>query len=188
MSSELMLILTYIPRKDSESRGYNPWLREIDMPFFNSVKKIEEYTNWKLAPESDPLVDWTHFDFMRIGKGVDPEDIFVQPDVAEFAAAWTRQWGRFPDAEDMSDNYEIHIVKRIREGQRARGGLVALVLAPNRAKLPEHAEIWAAHEMVLGANQLGSEFAVVSLPYVENGAIDQSWGEKVLISECIARP
>ena len=131
MSNELMLVLTYTPRADSESRGYNPWLREIDMPFFNSVKKIANYSNWKLAPEATPLAPWTHFDFMHIGKGVPPQEIFVQPDVAEFAAAWPRQWGRFPDAEDLSNNYEIHIVQRIRQGQRTRGGLVALILAPN---------------------------------------------------------
>lgn len=187
MSSEFMLMLTYTPREDSERRGYSPWLREIDMPFFNSVSKISHYSNWKLAPKTNLQVDWTHFDFLHTVKGASTEEVFTQPDVAEFAAAWTRQWGRNPDAGDMSENYEIHVVKRLREGQRARGGLVALVLAPNRANLPEHAEVWATEQMLVGSNQLGDEFAVVSLPYVD-GVADPSWGEQVLISECLARP
>lgn len=187
MSSELMLVLTYRPREDSESRGYNPWLREIDNPFFNSVKKVAHYSNWKLAPESSGVADWTHFDFMHIAKGVEPQEIFVQPDVAAFAAAWTRQWGRHPEAEDMSVNYEIHIVERLRQGQRARGGLVALILAPNLTNLPDSAEIWGTRNMVLGADQLGKEFAVVSLPYVD-GTVDPNWGERILISECLAQP
>lgn len=188
MSSELMLVLTYTPREDSESRGYNPWLREIDMPFFNSVNNIKHYSNWKLVPQDNLTAPWTHLDFMHIGKGVSPEEVFVQSDVADFAAAWTRQWGRVPDAEDMSDNYEIHIVQRLREGQRKRGGLIALILAPNLDSLPQSAEIWGEKEMVLGANQLGDKFAVVSLPYIDENTINPDWGERVFISECIAQP
>ncbi|MCU1717713.1 hypothetical protein [Pseudomonas sp. 5P_3.1_Bac2] len=187
MFSEKMLLLTYTPRADAESRGYNPWLREIDTPFFNSVKKIAHYGNWKVTPPSANRVDWTHFDFMHLASGVEAEDILLQPDVAEFAAGWTRQWGVDPHAADLSVNYRVHKAERVRQGQIKRGGLVALILSPNPNHLPVQAEIWKITGMVLGTQEMSDTFAVMPLTYADT-EIDPKWGALVLVGECIAQP
>ena len=38
--SQVMCLLTYTPRADSASRGYDDWLRSIDNPFFNGIPGI----------------------------------------------------------------------------------------------------------------------------------------------------
>jgi hypothetical protein len=187
MFSEKMLMLTYTPRSDSESRGYTPWLREIDNPFFNSVNKIQNYSNWKLTQPSAQQVDWSHFDFMHLAKGAQPEEILGLPDVAEFAAGWTRQWGQDPDAEDLSVNYQVHIVERIRQGQLRRRGLIALILEPSFSDLPVQAELWKSTGMILGAPQVTGTFAVLPLTYSDT-LVDPRWGKSVLVAECIAQP
>src|SRR5690606_4738359 len=136
MFSDQMIVLTYVIRSDSEQRGYNPWLRTVDNPFFNSVPKIALYENWKLAGGDVTSLPWTHFDLLHPAKGVDPMDVFQVPVVAEFAANWSRLWGLDPAAEDQSVNYQIHILERVRQGKCRRGELVALVIDPDLEQLP----------------------------------------------------
>lgn len=33
-----LILLVYTPREDSNARGYEAWLQEIDNPFFNEVR------------------------------------------------------------------------------------------------------------------------------------------------------
>lgn len=185
MFNDQMIVLTYVIRDDADKRGYNPWLRTIDNPFFNSVPKIAEYENWRLA--GPHRVPWTHFDLLHPAKGVAPEEVFQDPVVADFAANWSRLWGVDPAAEDQSANYQIHILQREQQGQKLRGELLALIIDPDMQKLPEGAEIWSTHNMVVGDNQLGRIFALLPLS-LTNDSVDDSWGRCVLIGECIASP
>ncbi|MBE7927813.1 hypothetical protein [Pseudomonas saudiphocaensis] len=187
MFSDQMIVLTYVIRSDSEQRGYNPWLRTVDNPFFNSVPKIALYQNWKLAGGDVTSLPWTHFDLLHPAKGVDPMDVFQVPVVAEFAANWSRLWGVDPAAEDQSVNYQIHILERVRQGKCRRGELVALVIDPDLEQLPADAEVWRTRSMVVGDNQLGETFALQPLALTE-GKVDSAWGRRVLVGDCIASP
>ena len=40
-------------REDSNARGYEAWLQEIDNPFFNDIPGIRHYTNWKTTSAAD---------------------------------------------------------------------------------------------------------------------------------------
>ena len=52
-----MLVVTYTPRADSASRGYEQWLRDVDNPFFSAQPGIVLYENWKvLEPLNLPWV------------------------------------------------------------------------------------------------------------------------------------
>lgn len=185
MFSSQMIVLTYVIRGGSDKRGYNPWLRQIDNPFFNSVPSIDRYENWKLV--SNEGVTWTHFDLLHPAKGVAPQEVFQDPVVTEFAANWSRLWGVNPDTQEQSVNYQIHILERVRQGQKLRGGLLAMVFNPDIEKLPTQAEVWRAKSMVVGDNQLGAAIALLPLTFA-NSEIDEGWGEHILIGECIASP
>lgn len=188
MFSDQIIVLTYVIRSDAERRGYHPWLRIIDNPFFNSVPKIARYENWKLAADADanPLL-WTHFDLLHPAKGVEPVEVFQIPVVADFAANWSRLWGVAPAAEDQSVNYQIHILERVRQGKCQRGQLLALVIDPDLDKLPADAELWRTRSMVVGDNQLGQTFALQPLSLTD-AQVDAGWGRQVLVGDCIASP
>ncbi|QGW19952.1 hypothetical protein GOM96_02780 [Stutzerimonas degradans] len=187
MFSDQMIVLTYVIRHDSDRRGYTPWLRGVDNPFFNSVSQIDRYENWKLADATGDSPRWTHFDLLHPSRGVAPQDVFRIPVVAEFAANWSRLWGVDPAAADQSVNYQIHILERMRQGKRARGGLLALIVDPDLERLPTEAELWRTRSMVVGDNQLGEVFALQPLA-LSDGQADASWGRQVLVGECIASP
>ena len=55
-----LILLVYTPREDSNARGYEAWLQEIDNPFFNDIPGIRHYTNWKTTSAADcaPLLSF----------------------------------------------------------------------------------------------------------------------------------
>ena len=59
-----LILLVYTPREDSNARGYEAWLQEIDNPFFNDIPGIRHYTNWKTTSAADCAFPYSHFDFM----------------------------------------------------------------------------------------------------------------------------
>lgn len=187
MLSDHMLFLTYTPREDSERRGYSPWLRSTDTPFFNTVPGIQHYANWRLI-ESDgsSKVDWGWFDFLHIEPGKTVEEIWSNQRLAEFANNWNIKWGRDPDNPDLSVNYQVHEAKRVQASPDALTDFIALVLNPDRAKLPKGAEIWQVTKAIIG-NKVQGEFAMVNLP-VDGPAADPAWGRIVLLGECVAKP
>lgn len=187
MLSEHMLFLTYTPREDSELRGYIPWLRSTDTPFFNTVPGIQHYANWKLIEGGGSSKgNWGWFDFLHIEPGKGPEDIWENEKLAAFAKNWNVMWGRDPDNADLSVNYQIHEARRVQAPADTRTDFIALVLNPDRARLPKGAEIWQVTKAVLG-DAVQGEFAVVNLP-IGSQTADPAWGEAVLLAECLAKP
>ena len=187
MLTDHMLFLTYTPRDDSERRGYEPWLRSTDTPFFNSVPGIAHYSNWKLVPGKNGLsVDWGYFDFLHIANGKTIDDIWGNERLGAFATDWNVMWGKEPDNEDLSVNYQIHEAKRIQAMDAARTDFLALILSPDRSKLPGGAEIWSVTKPILGQSVEG-EFAFLNLA-VDKTKVDPAWGKTVLLAECIAKP
>jgi hypothetical protein len=109
---DIMVLLPYTPRADANARGYEDWLRAVDNPFFNSVKGIAHYINWRVDRVLWGTVGFTHFDYMRL----DPEHadaVWTNPAVIEFAAGWVRSWGVEPDAADASVNYHSYRLRRV---------------------------------------------------------------------------
>lgn len=98
-----MLLLTYTPRADSEGRGYEDWLREVDNPFFNSQPGIAHYTNWKIVDERAGSFPFRYFDTMFI----ESEAAFEAPEVRKFADGWVELWGIDPSAGHAAVNYQV---------------------------------------------------------------------------------
>lgn len=105
--SELMFMLLYTPRADSEAQGYDDWLRAVDNPFFNSVPGVVRYENWKVHANKNGVASFTYFDLMYVDGEAGAAKVWGNADVVEFAAAWSERWGRDPRADDQQINYHI---------------------------------------------------------------------------------
>jgi len=187
MMTDHMLFLTYTPREDSERRGYHAWLRSTDTPFFNSVPGIAHYANWKVIARADGgAPPWDYFDFLHIEDGKTVEDIWSNERLGKFAANWTKMWGRDPDNPDLSVNYQIHEARRVCATKGPLTDFVALVLGPDKSRLPGEAAIWQVTNAILGSAVRG-EYAIVNLPAGREAA-DPAWGQAVLLAECLAKP
>lgn len=148
---DYMLLLPYTPREDSDARGYDDWLREVDNPFFNQVPGVVHYTNWRIRNVS-PAVPYTHFDFLRIETPESAEQIWGDADLSEFAANWTKTWGRYPDASeaDMHLNYHVYLCRRL-SGHRPATCLVSYQpCAGEPTGTSDSVEIWKIIEPVIG--------------------------------------
>lgn len=106
--SPLMLQIVYTPREDSDERGYEDWLREIDMPFFNSVEGILHYSNWKIIDSPVGTCPFTHFDLLFVDPDVGADAIFENQDVVEFASGWNDQWGTHPEGTFADSGVEVY--------------------------------------------------------------------------------
>lgn len=124
-----MFFLPYVPRADSDARGYDEWIREVDNPFFNGVDGISLYANFKVGSVLKGDIDFTHFDFMYVDPSKEAQ-IWTNAAVAEFASGWTTSWGRDPRNEDLSVNYHIYRL----EQEAGAGGFdaaqVTVILQP----------------------------------------------------------
>ncbi len=49
---DAMSLITYTPRADSNDRGYEQWLIDVDNPFFNGSPVCVRYTNWKVIDDA----------------------------------------------------------------------------------------------------------------------------------------
>ena len=110
LATDIMVFLPYTPRADSDARGYDQWLREVDAPFFNSVPGILHYSNWKVSSPAPGA--FTHFDFMYLDSAL-ADGVWTNQFVIEFASGWTETWGIDPKAEDLSVNYNSYRLKRL---------------------------------------------------------------------------
>jgi hypothetical protein len=112
--SPALVVLQYTPRADAASRGYEDWLRAVDNPFFNSVPGIVRYENWRVHAPLLGTPDYTHFDLMYVEDEAAVERVWSNPVVAEFAANWTRQWGRVSDPTvNQAVNYHVTVCREI---------------------------------------------------------------------------
>lgn len=146
--TELMFYLPYTPRSDSNARGYEEWIRDVDMPFFNSVAEIAHYSNWRVDKLLAGTIDFTHFDFMF----ADPQKvdmIWSNKDVAAFAAGWNEQWGRDPQNADLSVNYHVYRLEHEQGGITFDRKCVTVIYQPAGPLAPNGMR-WNVSTAVLG--------------------------------------
>ena len=89
-----VIFIVYCLGADAEGRGYAPWLREVDMPFFNSIPGVRHYANWRLSgmlEGASPVWDW--FDFQGLSSEDVLEGVWFHPDLDEFRTNWVKLWG-----------------------------------------------------------------------------------------------
>lgn len=89
-----MIFIPYSLPHGAEARGYVPWLREVDNPFFNAVPGIHHYANWRrigMVSGGAPAWDW--FDFKGIADDADLKAVWFDPSLDDFRRKWLDLWG-----------------------------------------------------------------------------------------------
>jgi hypothetical protein len=177
-----MFFLPYVPRSDSDARGYDQWIREVDNPFFNGVDGISLYANWKVAEVLKGEVDFTHFDFMYVDPAKEAQ-IWSNPEVAAFAQGWTDSWGKDPKNEDLSVNYHVYRMEQDGGAEGFSSKQVTVILQPAGAASPS-AGRWKVVQAVLGQNA----YDIVDVIYgpAPAGALDGAMA--AFTGEIIAAP
>lgn len=149
-ATRTMFFLPYIPRDDSDARGYDKWIRDVDNPFFNSVDGIELYINWKVGRVLKGALDFTHVDFMYVDPAKE-EAIWSNPDVAAFAQGWTDSWGSDPANADLSVNYHVYRLVQESGAEGFNRSITTVILDPT-GPVPAGASRWTVAQAVLGQN------------------------------------
>jgi hypothetical protein len=90
-ASPAVLYIVYTPGAEAEAKGYEPWLKAVDNPFFNAIPGIHHYANWKLERELTGAPPYGYFDLL--GLEADLERVWFTPDLNQFRAEWVRLWG-----------------------------------------------------------------------------------------------
>jgi hypothetical protein len=147
-----LVLLVYTPREDSNARGYEDWLREIDNPFFNSVPGIRHYTNWRVASAADCAFPYTHFDFMYLDDADSVAKVWSNEDLLAFAQGWTEKWGRYPDAtqDTMHMNYQVYLCSQVSGDNVVRGNDLAIMPSKGEIGAADGRQVYRIAEPMLG--------------------------------------
>ena len=92
-SFDTMVFLSYTLPADALPRGYEPWLREVDNPFFNAVPGMGRYENWRNVTQDPADLPFEHFDFLHPATAEDLERVWFDADLDAFRKGWIRKWG-----------------------------------------------------------------------------------------------
>jgi hypothetical protein len=92
-TSRHCIFLPHIKAPDWRERDYDTFLRETDIPFFNSQPEIVHYSNWRIDRPLVGQVWFTDFDLMWVEGPDGFERLLGNAAAAEFAESWSRQWG-----------------------------------------------------------------------------------------------
>ena len=112
--SEWAIFLPYKRADDASARGYEPYLRDIDNPFFNSdeVPELVSSSNWLRTRDLVGTEWWTDFDLMFIDGPDGFDKLLANPKAAEFATSWAANWGNRP-ADGIPANFEAHVLELV---------------------------------------------------------------------------
>jgi hypothetical protein len=87
------IFLTYTLPVDAIARGYEPWLRDVDNPFFNAIPGVGRYENWRIARQQTPSLGYTHFDFMFVAGEDALRRAWFDARLDAFRTGWIAKWG-----------------------------------------------------------------------------------------------
>lgn len=89
-----VIFIAYTVSADTIARGYEAWLCEVDMPFFNAIPGTRHYANWRLTEvlRGEPQA-WDWFDFQGLTSASDLEGVWFHPLLDAFRKGWLGLWG-----------------------------------------------------------------------------------------------
>jgi hypothetical protein len=179
---DIMVLLPYTPRADAAARGYDDWLRSVDNPFFNAVRGIAHYSNWKVDRVLWGTVGFTHFDYMRLDPAY-ADEVWSNPAVTEFAANWTRTWGAEPDAADLSVNYHSYRLRRV-SGRAAFARATLLGIGAGVTAGGDGDELWVVEQPMVGTPP-AQRFVIREAVAAQ---VTAEWADTVVSGTLIAAP
>jgi hypothetical protein len=115
--AEWCIFIVYTLPETAEARGYEPWLREVDNPFFNAIPGVHHYANWKLVPPPSGL-GWTHCDFQALTSEEELERVWFHPELDRFRSGWIAKWG-YATAEPTPAIGSAYLMRRLRDSGAA---------------------------------------------------------------------
>jgi hypothetical protein len=147
-SFDLAVFLTYTLPADALARGYEPWLREVDNPFFNAIPGVGRYENWRIVRQQTPTLGYTHFDLMFVASVEALRQGWFDPRLDSFRTGWIAKWG-YGTAAPAPVNTFAYLMRRIGPpAARCTGRLVLrggdVALAPGDGAR----ESWAVEQAV----------------------------------------
>lgn len=90
---DTMVFLSYTLPETAIPNGYEPWLREVDNPFFNAIPGMGRYENWRNVVMRPANLPFQHFDFLHPETDADLERVWFNKSLDEFRIGWIRKWG-----------------------------------------------------------------------------------------------
>ncbi len=142
-----MLLLTYTPRKDVDLEKYENWLREVDNPFFNNVKGISHYTNWKIINKNINL-KFSYFDFLAFENINLFDSVWNSKEVVDFTASWRKLWGQAPNNEDLSLNAMVYLLENTGNQSLIIDKQVSINFSLNKIKFNDHNQLWKLNKSI----------------------------------------
>ncbi len=162
---DAMSLITYTPRADSNDRGYERWLIDVDNPFFNDSPVCVRYTNWKVVDDAGVDPGFSHFDFFGMNGRDSAGAVWNDEALSAFRVEWRRLWGA-AETLDPASNSHVNLCERVGE-PRAEARYVVVVPAADAARPgPEGSETWSTYETWRGARV----FPAFHLKYTDDPA------------------
>jgi hypothetical protein len=168
-----VLYVVYTPGPEAEAKGYEPWLVEIDNPFFNAIPGMHHYANWKLdrVLAGEPPYAW--FDFQGLAKEADLERVWFNPDLDRFRIEWVRLWG-YGMGKPPAVQANGYLMRPVYQTDHAATRF-ALVTGGTGAP-PAGADIaWQVHETIRKHFSTGEKHAIWRLPSAQENPLGLDW-------------
>ena len=89
--SPYVILIVYTTSDDAAACGYEPWLIEVDNPFFNAIPGVLAYQNWKV--EGAHTLPYSYFDLQGLETEADLERVWFNPTLDNFRKNWIKLWG-----------------------------------------------------------------------------------------------
>lgn len=94
-----LILLTYDLKPGSDPDEYRAFMREKDYPVFRRQPQTNAYTAFRVEQDVQRTMPFRYFDLLEVDAFGEMDALFAQPEVADHAAGWMRDWSAAgPDA------------------------------------------------------------------------------------------
>ena len=146
---DAMSLITYTPRADSNDRGYEQWLVDVDNPFFNSSDVCVRYTNWKVADDAGLNPNFDYFDFFGMDDRDSGDKVWNDEKLSEFRVEWRKLWGA-AETLDPTANSLVNLCERTGAPQAEAKYVIVVPVEDSSAAGPEGCETWNTYNAYRG--------------------------------------
>tara|TARA_Y100001934_G_scaffold280396_1_gene386990 strand:- start:113 stop:703 length:591 start_codon:yes stop_codon:yes gene_type:complete len=146
---DAMSLITYTPRADSNDRGYEQWLIDVDNPFFNSSDVCVRYTNWKVIDDAGVNPGFSHFDFFGMNDRDSGDKVWNDEKLSEFRVEWRKLWGA-AETLDPTANSIVNLYERVGEPQTEATYVIVTPADSPSTPGPEGSETWNTYNAYRG--------------------------------------
>lgn len=146
---DAMSLITYTPRADSNDRGYEQWLIDVDNPFFNGSDVCVRYTNWKVIDDAGLGASFSHFDFFGMDDRDSADKVWSDEKLSEFRVEWRKLWG-MPGNLDPTSNSHVNLCERTNDPQPEATYVIVVPAADSATAGPPGSETWRTYDTYRG--------------------------------------